>query len=154
MLRSCVYASYDHQRVCLSEESAAVGAARFKGKPRPFPRQRAADCFRSPFTSYHVWTIIGNVNVPTSLDGGGLYALRAGRCGCDSLSLAGSRQRVKSLRSSVRLRLVLSLLAGSSPDVCSISHPLHIRCAPVLCPLHSPHLFRGLADQRDCSFRS
>lgn len=41
------------------------------------------------------------------LDGGGLYALRAGRCGCDSLSLAGSRQRVKSLRSSVRLRLVI-----------------------------------------------
>lgn len=41
-----------------------------------------------------------------SPDDGGLYALRAGRCGCDSLSLAGSRQRVKSLRSSVRLRLV------------------------------------------------
>ena len=93
--------------MCLSEESAAVGAARFKGKPHPFPRQRAADCFRSPSTSCHVWTIIGNFNDPTSLDGGGLYALRAGRCGCDSLSLAGSRQRVKSLRSSVRLRLVL-----------------------------------------------
>ena len=45
-------------------------------------------------------------DVHTSLDGGGLYALRAGRCGCDSLSLAGSRQRVKSLRSAVRLRLV------------------------------------------------
>ena len=48
---------------------------------------------------------------------GGLYALRARRCGCDSLSLAGSRQRVKSLRSSVRLRLGLSLLAGSSPEL-------------------------------------
>ena len=75
MLRSCVCSSYDRQCVCLAEESAAVGAARFKGKPHPFPRQRAADCFRSPSTSYHVWTIIGNFNVPTSLDGGGLYAL-------------------------------------------------------------------------------
>ena len=50
------------------------------------------------------------------LVGGELYALRAGRCGCDSLSLAGSRQRVKSLRSSVRLRLVFytarSILSG------------------------------------------
>ena len=82
-------------------------AARFKGKPHPFPRQRAADHCRGPGTSCHVWTIIGNFNVPTSLDGGRLYALRAGRCGCDSLSLAGSRQRVKSLRSSVRLRLVI-----------------------------------------------
>ena len=92
-------------------------AAHFKGKPHPFPRQRAADCFRSPSTAYHVWTIIGNFNVPTSLDGGGLYALRAGRCGCDSLSLAGSRQRVKSLRSSVRLRLGHILLARSSPEL-------------------------------------
>jgi len=107
MLRSCICTSYDRQCVCLAEESAAVGAARFKGKPHPFPRQRAADCSRSPSTSYHVWTFIGNFNVPTSLDGGGLYALRAGRCGCDSLSLASSRQRVKSLRSSVRLRLVI-----------------------------------------------
>ena len=139
--------------MCLAEESAAVGAARFKGKPHPFPRQRAADCFRSPSTSCHVWTIIGNFNVLTSLGGGGLYALRAGRCGCDSLSLASSRQRVKSLRSSVRLRLGLSLLAGSSPEVCSIPLPLHIRCAPVPCPLHSSHLFRGLAARRDCSFR-
>ena len=154
MLRSCICTSFDRQCVPGRRVRRVRKAARFKGKPHPFPRQRAADCFRSPSTSYHVWTIIGNINVPTSLDGGGLYALRAGRCGCDSLSLAGSRQRVKSLRSSVRLRLVLSLLAGSSPDVCSISHPLHIRCAPVLCPLHSPHLFRGLADQRDCSFRS
>jgi len=32
--------------------------------------------------------------------------LRVGRFGCDSLSLAGSRQRVKSRRSKVRLRLV------------------------------------------------
>ena len=75
MLRSCICVSYDRQRECLAEESAAIGAARFKGKPHPFPRQRAADCFRSPSTSFHVWTIIGNFNVPTSLDGGGLYAL-------------------------------------------------------------------------------
>ena len=38
--------------------------------------------------------------------------------------------------------------------MCSISHPLHIRCAPVPCLLHSPHLFRGLAAQRVCSFRA
>ena len=50
-------------------------------------------------------TVSAYVSVRSPLVGGGLYALRAGRCGCDSLSLAGSRQRVKSLRSSVRLRL-------------------------------------------------
>jgi len=38
--------------------------------------------------------------------------------------------------------------------VCSIPLPLHTRCAPVPCPLHSPHIFRGLAAQRDCSFRA
>ena len=38
--------------------------------------------------------------------------------------------------------------------MCSISHPLYIRCAPVPCLLHSPHLFRGLAAKRDCSFRA
>ena len=52
-------------------------------------------------------TVSAYVSVRSPLVGGGLYALRAGRCGCDSLSLAGSRQRVKSLRSSVRLRLVI-----------------------------------------------
>ena len=46
------------------------------------------------------------------------------------------------------------LLARSSPEVCSIPLPLHTRCAPVPCPLHSPHIFRGLAPQRDCSFRA
>ena len=46
------------------------------------------------------------------------------------------------------------LLARSSPEVCSIPLPLHTRCAPVPCPLHSPHIFRGLAAQRDCSFRA
>ena len=46
------------------------------------------------------------------------------------------------------------LLARSSPEVCSIPLPLHIRYAPVPCPLHSPHIFRGLAPQRDCSFRA
>ena len=127
--------------MCLSEESAAVGASRFKGKPRPFPHQRAADCFRSPSTSCHVWTIIGNFNVPTSLDGGGLYALRAGRCGCDSLSLAGSRQRVKSLRSAVRLRLVFhtarQILSRRVLHSASTTHPLR-SCsvsAPFLTPL-------------------
>ena len=38
--------------------------------------------------------------------------------------------------------------------MCSIPLPLHTRCAPVPCPLHSPHIFRGLAAQRDCSFRA
>ena len=38
--------------------------------------------------------------------------------------------------------------------MCCIPHPLHIRCAPVPCLLHSSHLFRGLAAQRDCSFRA
>ena len=38
--------------------------------------------------------------------------------------------------------------------MCCIPHPLHIRCAPVPCPLHSSHLFRGLAAKRDCSFRA
>ena len=92
--------------MCLSESSAAVGAARFKGKPRPFPRQRAADHSRGPGAFYHAMTVSANMDHNSPLVGGGLYALRAGRCGCDSLSLAGSRQRVKSLRSSVRLRLV------------------------------------------------
>ena len=93
--------------MCLSESSAAVGAARFKEEPHPFPRQRAADHCRGPFASSHAMTVNANMSVISPLDGGGLYALRAGRCGCDSLSLAGSRQRVKSLRSAVRLRLVI-----------------------------------------------
>ena len=46
------------------------------------------------------------------------------------------------------------LLARSSPDVCSISLPLHTRYVPASCPLHSPHIFRGLAARRDCSFRA
>jgi hypothetical protein len=92
--------------LCLSEESSTAGAARFKGKPRPFPRQRAADHFRGPGAFYHAMTVSANMGHNSPLVGGGLYALRAGRCGCDSLSLADSRQRVKSLRSSVRLRLV------------------------------------------------
>ena len=70
-------------------------------------RRRAADHLRGPGTSYHAMTVIADISVVSPLDGGGLYALRAGRCGCDSLSLAGSRQRVKSLRSAVRLRLVI-----------------------------------------------
>ena len=133
----------DRQWECLSEESAAVKERSSSGTTRDPVRRRAADHRCGPGTFYHVWTIIGNFNVPTSLDGGGLYALRAGRCGCDSLSLASSRQRVKSLRSSVRLRLGHILLARSSPEVCYT--PLTLRSA---------HIFRGLAEQRDCDFRS
>ena len=75
MLRSCICVSYDRQRECLAEESAAVKERPAYSPTRDPGHQRAADCCRSPFTSYHVWTIIGYVNVPTSLDGGGLYAL-------------------------------------------------------------------------------
>ncbi len=53
-------------------------------------------------------------------------ALRAGRCGCDSLSSASSRQRVKSLSSSVRLRLVHILLAYPLQK-CA---PFRYRCIP------------------------
>lgn len=107
MLRSCVCATYDRYPVCLSEESAAVmGGARQEGGT-PFPHPRAADCFRSPFTASHATNVSANMDHNSPLDGGGLYALRAGRSGCDSLSLAGSRQRVKSLRSAVRLHLVI-----------------------------------------------
>ena len=143
MLRSCVYASYDHQRVCLSEESAAVKKRPSSSTTRDPVRRRAADHRCGPGTFYHAMNVSANMNDISPLDGGGLYALRAGRCGCDSLSLAGSRQRVKSLRSSVRLRLVLLLLAGSSPEVC---------CTPLT--LRSAHIFRGLAGKRDCSFRA
>ena len=93
--------------MCLSEESAAVRSGARQEEGTPFPRPRAADCCRSPFTASHAMTVSANIIVVTTPVGGGLYALRAGRCGCDSLSLAGSRQRVKSLRSAVRLRLVI-----------------------------------------------
>ena len=71
-------------------------------------------------------TVIAYISVVSSLVGGGLYALRAGRCGCDSLSLAGSRQRVKSLRSSVRLRLGHILLARSSSELTPASPPSNL----------------------------
>ena len=81
--------------------------------------------------------------------------------GCDSLSAASLwiKSQEPSLRGNVYYPPASpkggqNLLARSSTDVCSISLPLHIRCAPVACPLHSPHLFRGLAGQRDCSFRA
>ena len=106
-ITSCVCALKDRQWECLSEESAAFRKRPSSGTTRDPVRRRAADCFRSPGTFYHAMTVIAYISVISPLDGGGLYALRAGRCGCDSLSLAGSRQRVKSLRSSVRLRLVL-----------------------------------------------
>lgn len=112
--------------MCLSEESAAVKKRPSSSPTRDPGRRRAADHRCGPGTFYNVWTIIGNFNVPTSLNGGGLYALRAGRCGCDSLSLAGSRQRVKSLRSSVRLRLGHILLAGSSPELTPASPPSNL----------------------------
>ena len=92
--------------MCLSEESAAVRSGARQEEGTPFPHPRAADCCRSPFPASHAMTVSAYVKVRSPLVGGGLYALRAGRCGCDSLSLADSRQRVKSLRSSVRLRLV------------------------------------------------
>ena len=89
------------------------------------------------------------------------FRSRAGRCGCDSLSLAGSRQRVKSQASAVNFNIPLHPQRGTSscsPDPLQkcvpFPLPLHTRCAPVPCPLHSPHIFRGLAEQRDCSFRS
>lgn len=81
--------------------------------------------------------------------------------GCDSLSSAALQ--IKSQEPSLRGIFYyppappkgdLMLLARSSPDVCSIPLPLHIRYAPVPCPLHSPHIFRGLAAQRDCSLRA
>lgn len=143
MLRSCVCVSYDRQRKYLVVESAAFRKRPSSGTTRDPVRRRAADCFRSPGTFYHAMTVIAYISVISPLDGGGLYALRAGRCGCDSLSLASSRQRVKSLRSSVRLRLGHILLARSSPEVC---------CTPLT--LRSAHIFRGLAEQRDCDFRS
>ena len=75
--------------------------------------------------------------------------------GCDSLSSAALQ--IKSQEPSLRGILYyppappmgdLMLLARSSPEVCSIPLPLHTRCAPVPCPLHSPHIFRGLAAKR------
>ena len=116
MLRGCVCALKDRNPVCLSEESAAVKKRPSSSTTRDPVRRRAADHCRGPGTFYHAMTVIAYISVISPLDGGGLYALRAGRCGCDSLSLAGSRQRVNSLRSSVRLRLVIytarSILSG------------------------------------------
>ena len=81
--------------------------------------------------------------------------------GCDSLSSAALQ--IKSQEPSLRGIFYyppappkgdFKLLARSSQDVCSISLPLHTRYAPASCPLHSPHIFRGLAARRVCSFRS
>ena len=136
-LRQCFERPFS---LCLSEESAAVWAARFKGKPHPFPRQRAADHCRGPGTSYHAMNVIEFICVVSPLDGGGLYALRAGRCGCDSLSLAGSRQRVKSLRSAVRLRLVFhtarQILSRSVFHSATTTHSL--RSCSVSAPFPTP----------------
>ena len=80
--------------------------------------------------------------------------------GCDSLSAASLW--IKSQEPSLRGIFYyppappmgdFNLLARSSTEVCSIPLPLHIRFAPVSCPLHSPHIFRGFATKRDCSLR-
>ena len=78
-----------------------------QGEATPFSPSAGCGPLSWSITASHAMTVCAYVRVRSPLDGGGLYALRAGRCGCDSLSLAGSRQRVKSLRSSVRLRLVI-----------------------------------------------
>ena len=79
MLRNSVGSSKDRHPLCLAEESAAVmGGARQEGGT-PFPHPRAADCFRSPFTASHAMTVSVNMDHNSPLDGGGLYALRAGR---------------------------------------------------------------------------
>ena len=81
--------------------------------------------------------------------------------GCDSLS--ADKRRIKSQEPSLLGIFYyppappkgdFNLLARSSTEVCSIPLPLHIRCAPVSCPLHSAHIFRGLAAKRDCSLRA
>ena len=79
MLSCSVSASRDRFTLCLSEESAAVvDGARQEGGT-PFPHPRAADCFRSPFTTFHAITVSTNMDNNSPLVGGGLYALRAGR---------------------------------------------------------------------------
>ena len=78
-----------------------------QGEATPFSPSAGCGPLSWSITASHAMTVSAYVSVRSPLVGGGLYALRAGRCGCDSLSLAGSRQRVKSLRSSVRLRLVI-----------------------------------------------
>ena len=87
-----------------------------QGEATPFSPSAGCGPLSWSITASHAMTVSAYMRVRSPLDGGGLYALRAGRCGCDSLSLAGSRQRVKSLRSSVRLRLVFytarSILSG------------------------------------------
>ena len=77
-----------------------------QGEATPFSPSAGCGPLSWSITASHAMTVSAYMRVRSPLDGGGLYALRAGRCGCDSLSLAGSRQRVKSLRSSERLRLV------------------------------------------------
>ena len=70
------------------------------------------------------------------------FRSRAGRCGCDSLSLASSRQRVKSLRSSVRLRLVFYtarlILSRRVFHSASTTHPLRSCSVSASFPTHLP----------------
>lgn len=66
---------------------------------RPAPPRTPSVSVRAWSLAIKVWCCANKQTPPT---------LRVGRCGCDSLSLAGSRQRVKSLSSKVRLRLDLS----------------------------------------------
>jgi len=79
MLRSCVCATYERYPVCLAEESAAVMERPSSDTTRDPVRRRAADHLRGPGTSYHAMTDIAYISVVSPLDGGGLYALRAGR---------------------------------------------------------------------------
>ena len=97
--------------MCLAAESAAV-----KKQPSSYPTRdpgcrQAADHSRGPFAVSHAKTGIAYISIINTLVGGGLCTLRVGRYGCDSLSSASYRQRVKSLRFSVMLRIVIILLA-------------------------------------------
>ena len=143
--RACVYGrhfSYNRQW-----SATFLPPSKARGPPRSNVRGMRLSSLASPFN----W-MRASCHLRTSC--------RVG-IGCDSLSSAALQ--IKSQEPSLRGIFYyppappkgdFKLLARSSPDVCSIPLPLHIRYAPVPCPLHSPHLFRGLAAQRDCSFRA
>ena len=74
------------------------------------------------------------------------FRSRAGRGGCDSLSLAGSRQRVKSLRSAVRLHLVFhtarQILSRSVFHSATTTHSLRSCSVSASFPTHLPRARR------------
>ena len=113
-----------------------------QGEATPFSPSAGCGPLSWSITASHAMTVSAYVSVRSPLVGGGLYALRAGRCGCDSLSLAGSRQRVKSLRSSVRLRLVIhtarSILSRRVFHSASTTHPLRSCSVSAPFPTHLP----------------